>query len=266
MLIAQITDLHLVTESGLVYGVVDTAAYARAALTALSKLEPRPDMLLLTGDLADAGEAEAYTWLSGELDALGIPAYVIPGNHDLRAPMRQAFAHHGYLPLDGFLHYTIEAGPVRVIALDTVIEHQPGGLICEQRRTWLAERLAEDRRTPTLIMMHHQPFLTGTPFFDAIGLEGREAVAAVIAKAPNVERVICGHMHRGVIQRWAGTVASVCPGSAHQVGLELVDPTRLRIVAEPACYQLHHWTDEAGLVTFTRTVDDFPVLYERSKG
>jgi Icc protein len=114
-------------------------------------------------------------------------------------------------------------------------------------------------------MMHHQPFLTGTSF-DAIGLEGRAAVEAVIAKAPNVERVICGHMHRGVIQRWGGTVASVCPGSAHQVGLELVNPTRFRVVAEPACYQLHHWTEEAGLVTFTRTVDGFPVLCERGKG
>jgi Icc protein len=45
MLIAQITDLHLLAKGGLAYGAVDTAAYAHAALAALSKLEPRPDML-----------------------------------------------------------------------------------------------------------------------------------------------------------------------------------------------------------------------------
>jgi 3',5'-cyclic AMP phosphodiesterase CpdA len=167
MLIAQITDLHLRPEGDLAFDLVDTRSYARAAIDALATLEPSPDLVLLTGDLVDADEVESYLWLAEELDRLGIPVYAIPGNHDLREPMRDTFAGQGYLPAKGFLHYTVEAGPVRVIALDTVIERQPGGEICAERRTWLADRLAEDRRAPTIIMMHHQPFRTATGF-DAI--------------------------------------------------------------------------------------------------
>lgn len=263
MLIAQITDLHLRPEGLLAYDRVDTMANARAAIEAVTRLATRPDMLVLTGDLADKGEAEPYAWLDRELGQYDIPAYVIPGNHDLRIPMRAAFGHHGYLPDSGFLHYVIEAGPVRLIALDTVIEYETGGRLCAERCSWLADRLAEDRRTPTVIMMHHQPFPTGGPF-DTVGIDGREALEGVVAGAPNIIRVICGHMHRGVLCGWAGTIASVCPSTAFQFDLDHADPSTFRIRAEPPAYQLHQWSDESGLVTYTGTVGAFPLLHERS--
>lgn len=262
MLLAQITDLHLRREGALAYGKVDTRAYAAAAFDALARRDPRPDLLLVTGDIADAGEPEAYAWFAGKLAALGVPAYVIPGNHDLRQPMRDAFGAAGYLPDQGFLQYVIDAGPVRVIALDTLIENEVAGEICAERLAWLADRLAEDRVTPTIVMMHHQPFPTATGF-DAIGCAGGDDLAAVIAAAPNVERLLCGHMHQTILRRWAGTVASVCPGTAHQIATELADPARVRITAGPAGYQLHHWSEAAGLVTHTVPIEDPAVLVDR---
>jgi 3',5'-cyclic-AMP phosphodiesterase len=262
MLIAQITDLHLRPEGMLAYDSIDPMANARAAIEAVNGLVVRPDMLVLTGDLADQGEAAAYTWLDRELGRHDIPAYVIPGNHDLRAPMRQAFGHRGYLAKDGFLHYVIEAGPVRLIALDTVIEHETGGRMCAERCSWLADRLAEDRRTPTIIMLHHQPILTGG-YFDTVGIDGREALEKVVAGAPNIHRMICGHMHRGVLQGWGNTVVSVCPSTAFQFDLEQADPSTFRVRAEPPAYQLHHWAEETGLVTYTGIVGTFPQIMER---
>jgi Icc protein len=265
MLIAQLTDLHLGVPGDLAYGQVDPAANFRAALDTVTSLATRPDMILLTGDLADSGLDEAYSWLDGELARHGIPSYVIPGNHDLRAPMRAAFGHRGYLPEDGFLQFAIDAGPLRVVALDTVIEYQTDGRLCAERLSWLSDRLAENRTTPTLIMMHHQPLLTGGPF-DAMGIDGREALEAVIAKAPNVERVICGHMHRAVTSAWAGTTVSVCPATAFQFDLDQADPTTFRVRAEPPGYQLHHWRPETGLISYTATVTEAPVLKERANG
>jgi len=265
MLIAQLTDLHLGAPGQLAYGRVDPAANFRAALDTVAALAERPDMILLTGDLADQGQGEAYAWLDAELARHDIPAYVIPGNHDLREPMRAAFGHHGYLPEDGFLQYVIDAGPLRVVALDTVIEHETGGRMCAERLAWLSERLAEDRHTPTVIMMHHQPILTGG-HFDTIGVEGREKLETIVAGAPNIARIICGHMHRGVLQSWAGAVVSVCPSTAFQFDLEHADPTTFRVRAEPPAYQLHHWRPEMGLVSYTATVMDAPVLKERANG
>lgn len=265
MLIAQITDLHLGPKGQLAYDRVDPMANAKATIETVTSLAVRPDMLVLTGDLANQGEAEAYAWLDRELGRYDISAYVIPGNHDLRAPMRQAFGHHGYLPEDGFLQYTVDAGPVRLIALDTVIEYETGGRMCAERCSWLADRLAEDRRTPTIIMMHHQPFLTGG-HFDTIGIDGREDLEAVVAGAPNIDRVICGHMHRGLLVGWASTIVSVCPSTAFQFDLDQADPSTFRVRAESPAFQLHHWRAEAGLVTYTGTVGEFELLMERPNG
>jgi 3',5'-cyclic-AMP phosphodiesterase len=262
MLIAQLTDLHLRPEGVLCYEIADTMASARAATDAIKSLAKRPDMLLLTGDLADLGEAGAYVELDRALGQIDIPSYVIPGNHDLRAPMREVFGYQGYLPEKGYMNYVIEGGPVRIIALDTLIEHETGGRVDAEGREWLADRLAEDRRSPTVIMMHHQPILTGT-HFDSIGIDGREALETVIAAAPNVERVICGHMHGGVMQAWAGTVVSVCPSTAFQFDLDHADPTTFRVRAEPPAFQLHEWSEATGLVTYTGTVGDFDLLRER---
>jgi 3',5'-cyclic AMP phosphodiesterase CpdA len=262
MLIAQITDTHLRPDGSVTYAGVEPKANFSATLEAITSLATRPDMLVLSGDLADKGEAGSYAWLDQELGRYDMPVYVIPGNHDLRAPMRQAFGRHGYLPEEGFMHYVVEAGPVRLVALDTVIEFETGGRMCADRCAWLSDRLAEDRKTPTVIMMHHQPFLTGG-HFDAIGIEGRETLEAVVAKAPNVTLVICGHMHRGALVRWAGTVVSVCPSTAFQFDLDQADPTTFRVRAEPPAYQLHYWSQKTGMVTYTGTVGDFPVLRER---
>lgn len=266
MLIAQITDLHLgpPDQGDASTTVADPIVNARATLEAVAGLVMRPDLVVLTGDLADKGEIEAYAWLDQELARHGIPAYVIPGNHDLRTPMRAAFGHHGYLPEDGYMQYVVETEGARLIALDTVIEHETRGLVCAERRAWLAERLAEDRVTPTLIMMHHQPFHTGGPF-DEIGIEGREDLEEVIAAAPNVIRIICGHMHRDIRASWAGTTVSVCPSSAFQFDLNHADPTTFRVRAEPPGYHLHDWNEATGLVTYTGTVGEFPVIKERAR-
>ena len=90
----------------------------------LNGLTPRPDVVLATGDLVERGEPEEYARLRAILDGLAMPLYVIPGNHDARGPLARAFGDRGYLPQDGgFLHYTVEDWPVRLIGLDT---HVPG--------------------------------------------------------------------------------------------------------------------------------------------
>src|SRR4051812_46631531 len=98
MLIAQISDLHVMPPGGLAYGFVDTAGLLRAAVAHLNRLVPAPDAVLITGDVAHPGDREAYVLARWMLAPLAMPYFVIPGNHDRRDELRAAFADRGYLP------------------------------------------------------------------------------------------------------------------------------------------------------------------------
>ena len=91
MLLAQITDLHIKPRGRLAYRRVDTAACLELAVRQLAALTPRPDLVLVTGDLVDAGHPEEYGLLRELLAPLDMPLFLMPGNHDLRAPLRAGF-------------------------------------------------------------------------------------------------------------------------------------------------------------------------------
>src|SRR5260370_38914657 len=98
MLIAQLSDPHVRPDGVLYQDVVDSTAMFAAAIAHLNGLDPRPDLVLLSGDLVDKGEADEYAHLRKLLAGLSIPILVIPGNHDDREALRQAFRDHAYLP------------------------------------------------------------------------------------------------------------------------------------------------------------------------
>jgi 3',5'-cyclic AMP phosphodiesterase CpdA len=255
MLIAQITDLHISTPGSANDRFFRTPEHLERAVAHLNGLSPRPDVVLATGDLVERGEPAEYARLRAILDGLTMPFYVIPGNHDAREPLARAFADGGYLPQEGYLHYAVERWPVRLIGLDTVVPGAAGGRLCTERLAWLEARLGEAPAQPTVVFMHHPPFVTGMRAMDAMGLEGGEGLAGVIARHPQVERVLCGHQHRPIIRRFAGTVAAVCPATAHQLVLDLDSTPRVAVVMEPPACMLHLWLGpEAGLVSHVSVI------------
>jgi 3',5'-cyclic AMP phosphodiesterase CpdA len=258
MLMAQITDPHVKHAGKLAYGRVDTLPMLDRAVAHLRRLDPQPDVVLLTGDLVDEGSDAEYGRLRHALSPLKPPLYVIPGNHDERAVMARAFADHAYLPRDGgFLHYVIDEHPVRLIALDTLIPTKVGGAMDAERCAWLDARLGEAPGRPTLVMMHHPPFAMGIDHLDRWLLEGADAFGQVIARHKQVERVICGHAHRAVALRWHGTTISVCPSTAHQFTLDLKPRSPAIYSFEPPGFQLHHWIPGTGLLTHTVQIGAF---------
>src|SRR5207247_5299682 len=196
---------HIVAPGELLYGRVDTADFLARSVAEINRLDPLPDVAVITGDLVDHGEPAEYEQLRTLLAPLAMPVFVIPGNHDAREPLRAAFAGDGYLPADGFLQYAIEDYPVRLVALDTLVPGEAGGLLCSERLAWLEHTLALAPARPVLLMMHHPPFLTGIQRVDRDRLQNREALAAVVARYPQVEPLLCGHPHRAIARPLAGT-------------------------------------------------------------
>ncbi|MEP7062028.1 MAG: phosphodiesterase [Betaproteobacteria bacterium] len=258
MLLAQITDLHVMPKGQLAYGRVDTAGMLRNAVAHLNRLDPQPDVVLITGDLADRGEPAAYAQLREILTDLKPPFYVIPGNHDRIAAFRAAFADQPYLPAAGdLINYAIESLPLRLVAIDSVVQGQTRGALTDDRLAWLDRTLTQRPDAPTLVMMHHAPFAWDLPHFDAVGMEGSDALERVIARHPQVERVLCGHVHRSTQIRFGGTIVSSCPSTAHQSALDLRPHGADAFTLEPPGFQLHRWTGRL-LFTHTLNIGDFP--------
>jgi Icc protein len=261
VIIAQITDLHVRPRGWKANRVVETNAMLARAVTTLNALKPVPDIVLATGDLVDGGTIEEYRVLREELSKLVMPVYLIPGNHDRREGLREIFADAGYWPTGERLCYTVEDYSVRLIALDTTIPGKTEGEVGAEQRDWLAARLAEAPGKPTIVFMHHPPFPTGIGHMDSINCRDGEAVGAVIARHPQVERVVCGHHHRPIQIRWAGTIGSVAPSTAHQVTLDLSEGAPSSFHLEPPAFHLHCWIAGAGIVTHQAYIGEFPGPY-----
>ena len=256
MLIAQLSDLHIKLPGRLAYKKVDTAAMLAEAVRRINALVPRPDLLLITGDLTDIGSPEEYAWLRELLAPLTMPMFVVPGNHDEREAMRAAFSDGGYFPQQGFLNFAADYGDLRVLGLDTLVPGQGGGEVCAQRLAWLDDTLRAAPDTPTLLLMHHPPFDTGIGHMDRIGLNGREAFADIVARHPQVLRILCGHLHRSIVTTVGGRMTMTCPSPAHQVVLDLRDDAPSRFSMEPPGFLLHRWA--GGILTsHTAVIGDF---------
>jgi 3',5'-cyclic AMP phosphodiesterase CpdA len=271
MLLAQISDLHIKRPGALAYRRVDTAAYLVRCVAALNALVPRPDAVIMTGDLVDQGDPQQYEHLKTLLAPLELPYFLLVGNHDDRAALRAAFPDRAELHSGGeFIQYAVDVGALRVIALDSLVPGQSGGTLCDARLAWLAAQLDAASGKPTIVALHHPPFVSGIGHMDELRLDPAAAakLAALIARYPNVERVICGHVHRPMFVRFGGTIASAVPAPAHQVALDLRDDAPSAFVMEPPAYALHRYDPATGLVTHHAYVDaaDGPYPFYEPEG
>ena len=110
--------------------------------------------------------------------------------------------------------------------------------------------------------MHHPPFATGIAHMDRYGLRDIATFAEIVSRNRQIERILCGHLHRAIDCRFAGTVAGTAPSTAHQLLLDLEPPQApLQFVFEPPGYQLHLWHEGTGLVSHTAIFGDWPGPY-----
>lgn len=256
MLIVQISDMHFLREGVLSFGKVDTHGHMARCIAAIKAIEPAPDAILITGDLTNDGDLATYQALAAMLGGLDQPCFPVPGNHDDRELIRAAFPDVKTLSASGPLCYAIEDFPVRLVALDSSVDGKPYGELGESQLDWLSRTLGAEPTKPTLVMLHHPPFKTGIGHMDWSRLRDSDALADIILTHPQVERVLCGHVHRAIQIRFAGTIAQIGPGTAHQVKLMLGEG-RGPWTMEPPGFLIHRWHEDDGLVTHQASIGDF---------
>lgn len=261
MLIAQLSDIHVRPKGRLYKDVVDSNRMLVAAIEHLHGLDRRPDLVVVTGDLVDDGHPDEYSHAVELLDRLTIPFLVIPGNHDQRDNFRAAFAAHEYLPPQGPLHYCVDDHPVRILALDTCPQGKHHGHVDADGLAWLQSTLAANPHKPTLVLMHHPPFVSGIPYMDRYRYFDADPLAEVLRAHSNIEAVLCGHVHRAMVRRWAGTIVAACPSTTTEIALQLDPGAEPRSYLGPPACMLHLWDPQHGLVSHTSYIGAYPGPY-----
>jgi 3',5'-cyclic AMP phosphodiesterase CpdA len=243
MIIGHLSDLHVTEQSDRLCGVIDTHAATAEAVRHLSSLNPRPDAVIVTGDLTGHGRADEYAAARLLLDELPVPYFVIPGNHDRREPLLAAFVGHAWATDRGVVQYAVEDLPVRLVALDSVDEGRDEGKLDAERRAWLDATLTESPGQPTIVFLHHPPIRSGIWWMDTAGLAGAAELDALLSGHPQVGLVACGHIHRNIAAVVGHARVSVAPSPAFAVHLDLEPGQPPRAAWEPGACLVHVYRD-----------------------
>jgi 3',5'-cyclic-AMP phosphodiesterase len=246
--IAHLSDLHVTRPGDPAFGRLDTNPFIANAIDAVNSFTPAIDVVIITGDLTNNGVPEEYEILGRHLARLEVPYFAVPGNHDDSRTMSEEL--DGPWDKGAALDYAVDFDGLRFIGLDSSIPGEDRGELSRAQLTWLDHCLAEDADRPAIVFFHHPPFTTGLEFMDGIGLSGKDELAAVLARHPEVLAVCCGHLHRTIVSQAGSRPAYTAPGVAHAVALDLRSRAPLTLAFEPPGFLLHLWTPgEARLLT-----------------
>ena len=181
LVVAHLTDTHFGNDQGL-------AAYrTRLVLDELLRMDPRPDVLVHSGDVTDHGHADEYAEAVHVLSTWEGPLVICPGNHDVRTPYAAAFLDGA----DGPANRAHAVAGARFLMLDSLVdevdgERQDHGVLRPETLEWLDAELAGDL-SPTFVCLHHPPVEIGVSLMDPIMLTDARA-ARRGARSPRPRR------------------------------------------------------------------------------
>ena len=223
--IAHISDTHFLGAGRPLYGVVETERNLRQALAQLEHLSAKPQAIVITGDLADLGEPDAYSRLRAIVEpvaaSLGAQIIWVMGNHDERGPYNQGLfdGKHTDEPQDRV--YDVDG--LRVISLDSTVQGYHHGAITDAQLEWLAAELATPAPHGTILALHHPPMATPLLWaMELLELQGQDRLAAVL-EGSDVRSILAGHLHYSGHSTFAGIPVSVASATCYTLALAAKD-------------------------------------------
>ncbi len=250
--IAQITDPHLFAESNECLLGVRTTDSFMALVNQLQQLNPRPDLLLLTGDLSQDGSVASYKRLQTLLCPLGIPVYWLPGNHDCVEAMAESLNHSLFQSDKSF-----QRGGWQFILLNSQDPGRVEGRLSPESLQWLDRELSHSN-APTLVSLHHPPFAVNSNWLDTSILQNTPEFLAVLDRHPQVKLVVFGHIHQEYEQTRNGITFLGTPSTCIQFEPE---STNFALGHQQPGFRMIHlyangqWDSQIQRVEFSCTLD-----------
>lgn len=218
--IIHVSDPHFLAGGARLGGRYDVESNFAHTLDAIRAVHPHPAAIVITGDLADLGEPDAYRRLRTAVEPvareLGAPVVWVAGNHDERPALREGLLDQepsqepitGVWDLDG----------LRLIALDTSVPGWHHGDLDDGQLEWLADVLREPAPHGTLLAMHHPPLPSHVPLFDILELRHQDELAEVI-RGSDVRGILAGHLHYSAHGMFAGVPVSVSSATCYTMNV-----------------------------------------------
>jgi Icc protein len=173
-----------------------------------------PSFVVITGDLSHEGNTEDYEYIRELVDEgsslLGIPVYVVLGNHDHRAPFREGFLKEEPSEQPYYYSHTIQG--LRLIGLNSQTPGHHYGRIDNEQLAWLEEELSTPAERGTIIALHH-PLLTIESMPAEHVLADREQLGQVLA-GTDVVGIVAGHVHTNNVGTYNGICSIAANGTA----------------------------------------------------
>ncbi|WP_217546507.1 metallophosphoesterase [Streptomyces sp. GbtcB6] len=232
MRILHLSDTHLDRTDAPNRRGVNATASLRLMLDELRHLQGL-DAVVVTGDLADDGSAEAYTALrtliGAYAEARNIPVLCTTGNHDEREAFAKVLG-SGHLDADGTdraeLVFGSEeraavstVGGWRFVTLDSLVPGKIFGRLGAPQLEWLREVLRTPAAHGTVLAFHHPPLaLDISPTQQAFGLRDPGDLAAAI-RGSDVRVILTGHYHLQLFGMLESVPVWVTPGVVNRIDL-----------------------------------------------
>lgn len=235
--IVQITDCHLFATPERELRGVATWPRFTSVLEAIANQVPEFDLLVITGDTAHDEVAATYEAVRKTLGEWAPKVRTIPGNHDDRSSLRQAFSESACAAgeCDGRVTFHERRADWRLIGLDSQITGQVPGRLGDEQLAWLQRELDADKDRPTALFLHHPPISVRSAWLDAIRLQDHIEVEALLRAFPQVRLVCCGHVHQAVTGSLAGASVFTTPA----VGLQFRPRTeQMEIDPRPPAFRV----------------------------
>lgn len=189
--VLHLTDPHLFADpQGDLRGTVTYASLKRV-LEHYRAGDWRADIVAVTGDLIQDDSAEAYQHFCQLLGSLDTPVYCLPGNHDIRALMRESLSGPQF-------HYCepVELGGWLIASVDSCVTGVAGGKVEDAELSRLDAAMAATAAAHVMVCLHHPPVQMGSEWLDSVGMENGDEFLTRIAASGKVRLAIFGHVHQ----------------------------------------------------------------------
>ena len=209
--ILHLTDPHLFADTGEDLRGTVTYSSLRSVLDHYRANDWRADLVVVTGDLIQDDSPRAYAHFCQLLGTLQLPVHCVPGNHDIRAVMREALAKPPF-------HYceSVEAGGWLVTCIDSCTTGNAGGHLAEQELVRLDAAIAASSAAHVMVCLHHPPVPMGSKWLDTVGLDNGEEFLQRIAASGKVRLAIFGHVHQPYDAEHGGVSIVATPSTCRQ--------------------------------------------------
>jgi 3',5'-cyclic AMP phosphodiesterase CpdA len=229
--IAHLSDTHYLGGRRALYGKVDTDRTLVRALEQLERSGTNPSAIVITGDLADLGEPDAYVRLRDELEPvaerMGSKIIWVMGNHDERGPFSSILFggdSDDATPQDRI--YDVDG--LRIVALDSSVPGYHHGELTDDQLSWLEEVLAIPAAHGTLLALHHPPLPSPIEIMAIIELQQQQKLADVI-RGTDVRGILAGHLHYSTNGTFAGIPVSVASATCYTIDTSAPQDTLLGV-------------------------------------